>query len=144
MEFEKTPRFWHPRVARDAWIDFSSRTVELRPSECRENFSFSSSLSHRFSFSIFSIRFFFLLYLFVFLLFLLPFTPSNWSQKLGNFPPLSSLLSPPHTCLIYIFFLNFFSFPFFLLIGLLSSLFFSLVLSHRIIFCLTHSNCFLI
>ena len=37
MEFDKTPRFWYPCVARVAWIDFSSRTVELRSSEYREN-----------------------------------------------------------------------------------------------------------
>ena len=65
-------------------------------------------------------------------------------QKWGSFPLFSSILSLPHTCLICIFFLNFFSFLFFLLIGLLSSLFFSLVLSHRIILCLAHTNCFLI
>ena len=40
MEFDKTPRFWYPCVALDAWIDFSSRTVDLRPSECRENLHF--------------------------------------------------------------------------------------------------------
>ena len=27
MEFDKTPRFWYPRVALDVWINFSSRTV---------------------------------------------------------------------------------------------------------------------
>ena len=135
MEFEKTPRFWHSHVARDAWIDFSSRAVELRPSERRENFSFSSSLSHRFSFSIFSIRFFFLLYLFVFLLFLLPFTPSNWSQKLGNFPSLSSLLSPPHTCLIYIFSLiSFLFFSFFSLVFFLPFFFLGLIPPNYILF----------
>ena len=37
-EFDETPRFWYPCVAHVAWIDFSSRTVEFRPSECRENF----------------------------------------------------------------------------------------------------------
>ena len=36
-EFDETPRFWCPRVARVAWIDFSSRTIELQQSECREN-----------------------------------------------------------------------------------------------------------
>ena len=47
MEFDKTLRFWYPRVARVTWIDFSSRTVELQPSECLENlhFSFLYSLS---------------------------------------------------------------------------------------------------
>ena len=45
MEFDDTPRFWDLRVARDEWIDFSSQTVELRPSERRENlFFFSLSL----------------------------------------------------------------------------------------------------
>ena len=43
MEFNKTPRFWYPRVAHDAWIDFNTRTVKLRPSERRKNSPFSSS-----------------------------------------------------------------------------------------------------
>ena len=43
-EFNETPRNWYPRVARNAWIDFYSRTVWTRPSEYRENPS-SFSLS---------------------------------------------------------------------------------------------------
>ena len=39
-KIDKTPRFWYPCVARDAWIDFYSRTVEIRPLECRENLHF--------------------------------------------------------------------------------------------------------
>ena len=83
MEFDETPRFWYPRVARVAWIDFSSQTIELRQSKCRENLPFSflpfsSSLS-RFSFSpprILIHRFFFslvcsyppfILFIFIFL-----------------------------------------------------------------------------
>ena len=42
MEFDETQRVWYPRVARDAWIDFSSQIVELRPSEHRENLFFFS------------------------------------------------------------------------------------------------------
>ena len=36
-KFDETPRFWYPHVARVAWIEFSSRTIELQPSECRKN-----------------------------------------------------------------------------------------------------------
>ena len=43
-EFDGTPRFWYPRVAYIVWIDFSSWTVELRPSQCRENLFFFLSL----------------------------------------------------------------------------------------------------
>ena len=45
VEFDETPRFWYPSVALNTWIDFSSRTVWYRPSECRKNFSFCFSLS---------------------------------------------------------------------------------------------------
>ena len=72
VEFDETPRFWYPRVARDAWIDFSSQTVELLPLERRENLSFCFSLL---SFS-FSIRFFFLsLLLASYLFFSVGFSP---------------------------------------------------------------------
>ena len=42
MEFDETPRFLYPLVACDAWINFSSRTVKLRPSERLENPPFFS------------------------------------------------------------------------------------------------------
>ena len=45
MEFDENPRFWYPRVALNALINFSSRTVELQPSECRKNLPFCFSLS---------------------------------------------------------------------------------------------------
>ena len=45
VELNKTSRFWYPRVALDAWIDFSSRTAELRLSECWENLHFCFFLS---------------------------------------------------------------------------------------------------
>ena len=45
MEFDEILRFWYSCVARDAWIDLSSRTVELRPLKRRENLHFFS-LSH--------------------------------------------------------------------------------------------------
>ena len=45
MEFDETLRFLYPCVARDAWIDFSSRTVELQPSERWENLFFFFFLS---------------------------------------------------------------------------------------------------
>ena len=44
MEFDENPRFWYPRVALNALINFSSRTVELQPSECRKNLPFCFSL----------------------------------------------------------------------------------------------------
>ena len=119
MEFEKTPKFWYPRVTLVTWTDFTSRTIGIRPSKRRENFPFLFSpflpLLPRFSFS-----FFYPIFLsplsFCFPTFLLPFTPPNWSQKWGSFPPLSSLISPPHTCLICIFSLIYFIlFSFFLL-----------------------------
>ena len=40
VELDETSRFWYPHVAHDAWIDFSSWTVELRPSKRRENLQF--------------------------------------------------------------------------------------------------------
>ena len=48
MEFDETPTFLYPRGALDVWINFSSRTIELRQSKCRENlyfFYFSPLLS---------------------------------------------------------------------------------------------------
>ena len=42
MEFDETPRYLYLRVARDVWINFSSRTVEFRPSKSRENPHFLS------------------------------------------------------------------------------------------------------
>ena len=69
MEFDKTPRFWYPCVARDAWIDFSFRTVKLRPSERRENLHFFiSPLSFSLSLSISVFLFFFFPCLVLFLL----------------------------------------------------------------------------
>ena len=44
MEFDETPRFWYPRVARDELIDFYSWTIEIRPLECQENLHFFLSL----------------------------------------------------------------------------------------------------
>ena len=40
VELDETPRFWYPSVTHDAWIDFSSLTVELQPSKCQENLPF--------------------------------------------------------------------------------------------------------
>ena len=76
MEFDETPRFWYPHVARDVWIDFYSWTVEIRPSEGRENLPFC------FSFSLYPILPSFLSFSFLsFLLhshFLLLFVPSSF------------------------------------------------------------------
>ena len=40
MEFNETPRFWYPRVARDDWINFNTRTVEFRQLERLKKFLF--------------------------------------------------------------------------------------------------------
>ena len=57
MEFDETPRVWYPHVARDVWINFSSRIVKFRSSERRENLPFSSSLSLFFFLSFLSCLF---------------------------------------------------------------------------------------
>ena len=93
MEFDETPRFWYPRIAHDAWIDFSSQTVELRPLERWENLPFCFSISFPFNF-------------------LFSFSPldciNRMVPKVGNFLPTSSFA----TCYSHIF-LNFFHFPLF-------------------------------
>ena len=127
MEFDETPKFWYPRIGRDAWINFSSLTVELRSSECRENlfFFFSLSLSLRLLLSLSSLLFSFLLssssfYLSIEFLHscLLPSLFLNFSFffstefiKVGETSlhfPLSHLSSP---C-IFLIFLDYFSFFF--------------------------------
>ena len=59
MEFEETQRFWYTHVARNAWIDFSSWTVELRFLERRENLILCFSLYLSFFLSLISLFFFF-------------------------------------------------------------------------------------
>ena len=97
-----------PRVTCDAWINFSSRTVKLRPSESRENLSFLfSPFLPLCSFPPFS--FFLFLFPFFFLFF--------WSYPLLNF---FFFWSYPHQFLflfalslsIISFFLTFFFFFF--------------------------------
>ena len=117
-DFDKTPKFWYPRVARVAWIDFSSRTVELRLSECRENlpllflspFSLSLSLSIRFLFLLFCLLSFSLsLYLFFFS----PSTelPLSWFVPI-LFPFSNFLIFLPFLFSFIFSFLSFFSFFF--------------------------------
>ena len=103
MEFDKTPRFWYPCVARVAWIDFSSRTVELRSSEYREN------LPHLFL-SLFDFFFFSLVCFPSLFLFFFSFSPPSI-----EFPPswFVLILFPFSHFLIFLPFL--FSFIFFLL-----------------------------
>ena len=62
MEFVETPSFWCPHIDRAACNNFSTRTVELRPTNRREilPFSFSSFLSFLrtpFSFFVFFVFF---------------------------------------------------------------------------------------
>ena len=113
MEFDETPRFWYPRIALDAWIDFSSRTIELRPSECQENLIFCFSLPFLSLFISLSPS---LLFssppFFLFFPFSLSYPP--------NFP---SLVCSPS----YFFFI--FHFLFFLFSLIFSSLSFSLIFS---------------
>ena len=114
MEFDETPRFWYPHVARDVWIYFSSERVELRLSEHREIFFFFS-LSFPFlslSFSLFaspmsdfflSFSFLaFLLFPFYFLSFLVLSYPTEFSP-LSHF--FFSFLSFSHSFLFLILFL---------------------------------------
>ena len=91
LEFDETHRFWYPHVALNEWIDFSSRTIELRPSECRENISFCFSLpflslSIRFLFFpppvCFPSFFFFFLLLSLYFLFLFSLIVSSLSFSL--------------------------------------------------------------
>ena len=51
MEFVEIPTFWCPRVGHVACTNFSTRTVELRPSERQELLPFLSLLSFPFPFS---------------------------------------------------------------------------------------------
>ena len=98
MEFVETPSFWCPHVDRAACTNFSTRTVELRPSERREilHFSFSSFLSFSFFFVSSSTNSFSFL---SFLIFFIPFSHFIFSSFL-------LLISPPFSLLL-------FSFPFF-------------------------------
>ena len=80
--FDETPRFWYPHVARDAWIDFNTRTVEIRSLEYQKNPLFCVSL---FSLSL-SIRFFF------FFPVCFPY-PSFFSFSFSFSPPLSTKFS---------------------------------------------------
>ena len=92
MEFDKPQRFWYPRVARDVWINFSSRTVG--PPR-KSPFLFLSP---------FSIRFFFL--------YLLLASPLFFYVGFSPFLPY-----PTHSSLCFLFI----SFPFHFLFSLIFS-----------------------
>ena len=106
MEFEETPRFWYPRVALDAWIDFSSQTVKLRPSVCWENLPLCFSLHFlSLSLSLYPISFLSSPCLLPFLFF--------FSLSLSNELPPFCLLTPYFLFLSFFYFLiSFFSFLF--------------------------------
>ena len=136
MEFDEIPRFWYPRVALDTWIDFSSRTFELRPSECRENLLFLFS-----SFLPLSIHFLPLCTIFPFLFFfgfphfsLFDF-PSRIDQKRGKLP-LTFLpsLTTSHLSHFLLISLSLFSF--------LSFLFWSYLIPPNCLFCLLQLSIF--
>ena len=103
----KLQDFWYPHVARNEWIDFSSQTVRLRPSERTENLTF---LSSHFSFSLSSF-----------------FLPSPFLYVFLSSPPIhripfSICLLPSHfshfLIFLFSFFFSFLSFLFLLLIFL--------------------------
>ena len=128
MEFVETPSFLYPHVDRAACTNFSTWTVELRPSEGQEilHFSFSSFLSFSFflflfifsflsfptnsflslffflCFSFFSFLFSFLFFSFCFsFLFLFPlFLPLTQRILFGSY-----LISFYHSCLLIFSFL---------------------------------------
>ena len=83
MEFVETPSFWYPHVDRAACTNFSTRTVELRPSERREILPFLSLISFPFPFSFllsFPFSFPFLHEFFLFFSFSHPFFFSFFSS----------------------------------------------------------------
>ena len=112
LEFDETPRFWYSRVALVTWIDFNSRTVEVRPLERREKLHFLFSPLSSLSLSVFFLSLSFLLLL----LFLFIF----------------SFLSPLYihrTSFLFALLLISFSFSIFSFLSFFSSLSFSLLFS---------------
>ena len=79
MKFIETTNFWCPHVDRAACTNFSTRTVELRPSKHREILPFSSFLSISFFFPFLRTRFFPRTVFFLFLSFFFPFCFSLFS-----------------------------------------------------------------
>ena len=98
MEFVETPSFWCLQVDRAACNNFSTRTIELQPSEHWEilHFSFSSFLSFSFFFRFFPfLRTLFFLYLvslfsflFSFICFLFPLFLTLTQRILFFFVPI--------------------------------------------------------
>ena len=123
MEFDETPRFWYPRIARDMWINFNTQTVELRPLERRKNSLFLPPPFSLF-YSVSSPSFLFASPHFLFLFFLFSI----------SFPP--NILS--FVCSHFLFSFSHFLISHFSLISLIFSLSFSpftslfLILIHRI------------
>ena len=133
MDFVETPSFWCPHVGRFVCTNFSTRTVELRPSERREIFNFLSLLFIPFPFSFlpsfsFPLSFYKLLS-----------SMNSFSSFFLFFPfcfSLSYFFLPISLYEFFLFFLFFF-FCFFLFFPFLfDSLFFSYFSSH---FCLAIS-----
>ena len=106
MEFVETPSFWCPHVDRTTCTNFSTRTVEFRPSEGREILPFSFSFSFPFLFFFFSFSpflflrtLFFLCFFLSFLSFLL-FFPLTQRILFGSY-----LISLSHSFLLILSFL---------------------------------------
>ena len=119
MEFIETPTFWYPDVDHTACTNFSTRTVELRPSERWEILPLPFSLSFPFlthglfSFSFVSLHFSSLSFLFTFLFFfLISLLLWNFLSHLDHYLPYGSneeiSSSFPHTICVAIVFPLFF------------------------------------
>ena len=84
MEFVETPSFWYPHVDRAACTNFSTETVKLRSSRCREILHFFSFIL---PFSFLSMNSFFYFFPFCFPFFWITI---DHSVKGGNFLLFSS------------------------------------------------------
>ena len=100
VKFDETPRYRYPRITCDAWINFSSWTVELRPLKRRENLPFLFSLFFFSARFLPSLSFVFLQFFFSFGL-----IPHRILFLLFLSPPIS--FSFYSLSIIPIFFLNF-------------------------------------
>ena len=131
MEFVQTPSFWCPDVDRAACNNFSTRTVELRPSEHREILPFFFLISFFFSFSTNSFIFFasfflfpltqpivfgFYLISFFLLIFSFSFLSSHFGSSWTGWSREEASSPFPHATCVVLYFPSFFLIPYFLLL----------------------------